>query len=153
MIKWLKQQLPIPVVGVETMPLEEVVYLIELIRVTLVHKAVQVSIVQLNCTLHCAPNAQTKVSFQPHLFPLCPTPPTPIPVSLWLSPHCCLCLCESIYIYIHIYIYIYTHTHTHTHTHIYISHIIYKVYIYNLYHIFCLILSLSVIQPPKPPPV
>ena len=36
--------------------------------------------------LYCVPIAPSKVSFCPHLFPLCPLPVSPHPFSLWLLP-------------------------------------------------------------------
>ena len=41
-------------------------------------------------SVHCL-MARSKVSFQPHVSPLCPPSPAP-PLSLLLSPHCCVCL-------------------------------------------------------------
>ena len=76
------------------------VFSIEFIEVTLVHKTVEVSSVQLKKyhlhTASCA-IAPNKV-FSSFLFPpLLPTsiylPPTPL--SLHLSPHCCLCVCVT----------------------------------------------------------
>ena len=39
-----------------------------------------------------------KVSFHPHLCPLCPLSPVPHPRSLWWSPHCCL-VCEGVFLW------------------------------------------------------
>ena len=67
---------------------------------TSVNKTIHVSSVQLNKTLsvHCivypSPNTKSLV-------------PVYIPLSLWLSPHCCLCLCvyTSTSLSIHTYIF------------------------------------------------
>lgn len=44
------------------------------------------------CILHCILISRNKVSFSPHLYLLCPLPPTPTPLSLWLPPQSDLCL-------------------------------------------------------------
>lgn len=87
--------------------------LIEFIEMTLVHKIIQVSSVQLNKTASAhwtvCPLPQAKflsVPILPHLAHL-HLPPTPFPSGLWLSPYSFLCL-KRIYTYICIYI-IYIH--------------------------------------------
>ena len=42
----------------------------------------------ITCTLHCAPISPSKISFHPHLSPLCSPPPTSTLLSFWLSPYC-----------------------------------------------------------------
>ena len=44
------------------------------------------------CPLHHGPIAHSKISFHPHLSPLCPPLPNLPTLSLWLSPLCFLCL-------------------------------------------------------------
>ena len=85
-------------------------FCIECIGVILAHKVIQVSSVcdSIKHHLHTASCAHpTKHSVFQSPFPhLCPPPPTPHPLSFWLSPHCCPCLC-FFYIYKYMSIYMY----------------------------------------------
>ena len=74
-------------------------FIIEFIGVTLVHRTIQVSCIQLNKTssVHCIVHIEPQVkSLSGPIPPFCPHPSTPTSLSFWLSPHCCLCLCGQL---------------------------------------------------------
>ena len=109
------------------------------IGMTLIHKTIQVSSVQVNKTLslHCIMHPSPRAKSLSIRIPLlCPPPPRPDPPFPRVITTLLSCLCVCVYVCIHMYI--------HTHTYIYTQKHICK-YIWGF---FCLIPSASFILPP-----